>query len=398
MPAIPNPPDIDPGLVALTRLLVSTPSVNPKDAEDPSIAGEARHAAVVANHLRARGFTVETPSCDAARPNVVASFGARNPGHTVMIEGHLDTVSVTGMTVPPFAGEIRDGRLYGRGACDMKGPFAAALWALQPDVLEAFRRSRARLLVVGAIDEERGTLGARWLAGQGVRADEAIVLEPTDLNLVLAHKNPAWLRIEVQGRAGHGSRPAEGVNAIEGMMAVLAGLKNFMRTLSSQHEHPLLGRPTLNVGRIQGGHGTNIIPDRCAAEVDIRLLPGMPSELVRDAVRDRINCLQLAGVLTAGTVEISSTGTGFQTDPSARLPVRLRAACAAEGRNALDTGSPWFSDAGAFSSVCGEVVVFGPGSIGQAHTADEWIDLAELSAGSRILRRFLLATAAEWAG
>jgi acetylornithine deacetylase len=379
-----------PDPVPLAARLVGIPSVNPRDTADPAIGGEARFAAFLADFLRSLDFAVETPAADPARPNVVGRFGHPQPERTVMIEGHLDTVAVEGMTVPPFAGEIRTGRLFGRGACDMKGPFAAALWALQPEVREAFLRSRAQLLIVGAVDEERGTTGARWLADHGVRADEAVVLEPTGLDLVLAHKNPGWLRLETTGVAGHGARPEAGINAIDGMCALLAALRNRARALAESAEHPLLGRATLNLGRIQGGHGTNIIPDHCRAEADLRLLPGQDIEdLVRD-LRARADCLRVAGVVKDATLAVISTGRGFQTDPASGVAARLRRAAAAEGREARDTGSPWFSDAGAFSAVCGETLVFGPGSIDQAHTADEWIDLAELAAGGRILRRFLL--------
>jgi acetylornithine deacetylase len=376
--------------VELARRLIAIPSVNPRDCADPSVGGEARFAAEVADFLLARGFEVSTPSCIPDRPNVVASIGASSPARTLMIEGHLDTVSVEGMVVPPFGGEIRDGRIYGRGACDMKGGWAAALAALDQEVLAAFRASPNRLLIVGAIDEERGTLGARWLASEGVRADEAIVLEPTSLDLVLAHKNPCWLHIEVTGVAGHGADPARGINAIEGMMALLTGLKSIVRRLTEAQDHPLLGRATLNIGRLQGGHGTNIIPDRCSADVDIRLLPSQTAQDLLIPLRQRIDCLADSGWLKSASVEISSTGTGFQTDPKGSLAERLRRAGAAEGRRPADLGSPWFSDAGAFSAVCGQVLVFGPGSIRQAHTADEWIDIAELEAGSRMLKHVLL--------
>lgn len=387
MPLSPDPTE-------LAARLISIPSVNPRDCSDPTVAGEARYASFLSDHLRGLGFRVENPSADPARPNVVARWGAEQPERTLMIEGHLDTVAVDGMTVKPFTPSIRDGRIHGRGACDMKGPFAAALWALQPDVLDAFRRSRAQLLVVGAIDEERGVLGAKWLADHGVRADEAIVLEPTDLNLVLAHKNPCWLRLETRGVAGHGSRPEGGINAIDGMLALIAALKNVVRRLTASAEHPLLGRATHNVGVIRGGHGTNIIPDLCQAEVDIRLLPSQTAADLLDPLHARAECLVTAGLMTSYSIEVSSTGRGFQTDPACGLASRLRRAIRAEGRPGLDTGSPWFSDAGAFSTVCPEILVFGPGSIRQAHTCDEWIDLAELAAGGRILKSFLLDFAA----
>jgi acetylornithine deacetylase/succinyl-diaminopimelate desuccinylase-like protein len=377
-------------ITALLRELVGIPSVDPHLTDNPAHAGEARMARFLADWLEARGFRVELKEVQPARPNLIARFGPAHPRRTLLIEGHLDTQGVHGMVVPPFDGEIRDGRLFGRGACDMKGPMAAALWSFAPDVLEALAGAGVQLIFVGAMGEERGNTGAMDLVARGFRADEAVVLEPTGLEIVLAHKGTLWFETELVGLAAHGAQPDAGVNAIRAAAELIRRLP----VRPAGPAHPVLGPPTLNAGVIRGGTSVNIVAERCAVEWDRRMLPGEDADPVLGEVRAQLDALRREGLVREARVQVIKATPPFETAGDAPLIGRLGRACVAEGRPARTAGTGWYSDAGILAPACGAICVFGPGDIAQAHTAGEYIDLEQLEAGARILRRFLLTTAA----
>ena len=371
----------------LTRHLVSIPSVNPVLADDPAIAGEHRMADFLGEWLVSRGFRVERHEAMRGRPNIVGYFGPSKPRRTVMIEAHLDTQGIHGMTVPPFAGLERDGRIYGRGACDMKGPMAAALVNLTKPRLDMLAAAGVQLMFVGAIGEETGNLGALELVDAGLGADEILVLEPTDLHVVHAHKGAFWFEVEVTGLAAHGSNPDKGLSAIRGMNRVIEMLYDQTAAVSLRND--LLGRATVNVGLIRGGTSINIVPERCVVEVDRRTIPGEHSEEILARVREGLAGLVADGLFRRGEVRRIKEGVPFETTADSRLVRRLGKACQDGGVAAVTEGAAWYSDAGPFSRTCREVAVFGPGSIRQAHTADEYIELSELRAGAAIIGRFL---------
>ena len=380
-------------LLDLLKQLIALPSVNPGDDEDPSRTGELRMAEFVAGWLAARGFEIEWDGRASGRPNILARWGSKQPRRTLMLEFHLDTVGVGEMMRHPFTGQVEGGRLYGRGACDCKGPAAAALGTLQADVLDALAEADIQLLVAGAMGEEKGNLGAARMAAQGIGADECIVLEPTDLHVVRAHKGALWFAVDVLGLAAHGSHPERGLSAIEGMDQVLELLREQIRADQGQVTHPLLGGPTLNVGTIRGGSAVNIVPDHCHVEVDRRTLPGEDPAQILGRVRAGLVALQQAGKLAGSGVRVLKDSPPFQAPEPSALCARLIAACRHEGQVSTAVGVSWHSDAGAFARTCRDIVVFGPGSIRQAHTADEYIEIDELYKGYQVLRRFLLLTA-----
>lgn len=381
-------------LVDLLQTLVAIPSVNPDLTDDPSTGGEARMADYLGQFLAGRGFTVERHEVIKGRPNILARIGSSGARKKFMIEVHLDTQGVQGMTVPPFEGRIEDGRLYGRGACDMKGPMAAALFALQPDVLRALADGGVELIFVGAIGEERGNIGAEQLVAMGIGADEALVLEPTDLNIVHAHKGAFWFEVETQGVAAHGSNPDGGLSAVAGMMGVLEMIDARTKAARKIHQHTTLGVPTANIGIIRGGTSTNIVPDRCVIEVDRRTIPGETSAQILDDIKNGLDEIKKAGRISGWRVKEIKDGVPFETATDGSLIKRLRASCAEHAVTARVEGAAWYSDAGPFSRTCRQVAVFGPGSIAQAHTADEYIELASLQKGSDILKTFLKQLAA----
>lgn len=380
---------MDSALTELLGRLVSIPSVNPEDTHDPAITGELRMADFLGAYLGDRGFDVIFPAADPQRPNLVASYGPDQPRRTLLIEAHTDTVSVQGMSIPPFEPRVENGRLYGRGACDTKGPMAAALHAMQPERLEKLARRGVKVLFVGAMGEEKGNHGAEYLVAQGMRADEAVILEPTDLALVVAHKGAWWLRVTLEGRAGHGSAPEQACSAVSAAARFIQAMEAEMASYSRAWNHELLGKPTLNIGKINGGSAVNIVPDHCVLELDRRLLPGEDRDEQLGAIEALLQTLKADEVLTGYGLEVIKASAPYQTDPDGPLARQFRKAAEVAEVPFRVAGTPWYSDAGPFSASCGETVVFGPGSIQQAHTADEFIALDSLDAGCRMLGAFL---------
>lgn len=382
-------------LIDLLRTLVSIPSVNPLLADDPRIGTEKPMAEFLADYLRHKGFDVAWHEITSGRPNVVGRFGPAAPRRSLLIESHLDTQGIHGMTVPPFGGVVRDGRLYGRGACDTKGPMAAALIALDDATLHRLAAAGCQIIYVGAVGEEKGNVGAEQLVDLEVGADEALVLEPTELAIVHAHKGAMWFEVEVQGLAAHGSNPDLGLSAIRGMSAVMELIHRQVEEERARRHNDLLGRATVNIGLIRGGTSINIVPDRCLIEVDRRTLPGEDNAAILAQVRAGLRGLQDEGRIAGWDVRPIKDGMPFETTASSRLVQRLGASCADHGVTPRTEGAAWYSDAGPFSRTCPEVAVFGPGSIKQAHTADEYIELASLAQGRAIINRFLVRLAEE---
>lgn len=379
----------DQELVRLLEQLVSIPSVSPEYGEDPAAAGETRIAGFLADTLAHTGFKIELDEVSPGRPNLIASFGPDNPRKTLLFEAHMDTVGVTGMSRPPFKAVYESNRLYARGACDDKGPMAAALLALSRDMIEKLAASGVRTVFAGVMGEETGNIGAARLADKGVRVDQIIVLEPTELSIVHTHKGMVWLRVEVGGLAAHGSNPDRGVNAIAGMASVMQFLHERIAEDQQAWHDAVLGRPTLNIGMIHGGCAVNIVPDSCVIEADRRTLPGEDEVQIIERIRGGLVELQGKGRITSHAVRVIKLGRPFRTAENCGLIAALKRSAVRVGREAQLEGAAWFSDASVLSRVAPEVVVFGPGSIKQAHTADEHIDLNDLQAGCDILKCFL---------
>lgn len=370
----------------LLRQLVAIPSVNPALTDDPALRDEFRVVEWLEPWFAARGFRTERVGQTPGRPNLLARFGAAAPKRTLLFESHLDTVGVAGFAGDPFALREANGRLYGRGACDTKGPLAAFLAALDAETLAALATSGTQIVWLGAIGEETGNLGAEEAIAAGLRADECVVLEPTDLRVVHAHKGACWFTVATRGRAAHGSDPARGDNAIRKMPAVWNVLDEATAAAAETRCDPALGRPTVSVGTIRGGTGTNVVPDRCEIQVDRRLMPGESAADVLADLRRRLDAIP-GGV----EIELMKEGLPFRTDPEAPLVRRFCAALEAAGVPPVREGAAWCSDAGPLALACGETIVWGPGAIAQAHTTDEFIETEALATAADVLRRFLLA-------
>ncbi len=370
--------------IDLLRELVAIPSVNPELADRPEIGGEHRMVEWLEAWLSRRGFSTSRVGPDPKRPNLVARLGGADARRTLLFESHLDTVGVVGFSGDPFALREEQGRLYGRGACDTKGPLAAFLAAIDDEVLAALRASSVELVLLGAIGEETGNLGAEQAVADGLRADETIVLEPTQLRIVNTHKGACWFKAATRGRSAHGSDPGRGDNAILKMPAVWQAIEAATAEAARTYAPSGLGTPTVSLGTIHGGTGTNIVPDACAIQVDRRFLPGETCAAILEDIRAR-----LADVPGGVEITLLKEGRAFHTDPEASLPQRLGQALTAAGLEASGEGAAWCSDAGVLADACRETVVWGPGSITQAHTANEYIESGQLAIAIEVLRHFL---------
>ncbi len=382
-------PSRDP--IELLRALIETPSVNP--SLEPGGAGETAIAALCEEWLAAWGFTVETVADDPRRPSVVAHHGAGGP--TLLFNGHLDTVGVADMTVPPFTAITERGRMTGRGACDMKGGVAALL-AAAADV--AASGHEGTLVVALSADEEHASIGMERLVTGGLRADAAIVCEPTSLAVMPAHKGFVWVEVRFTGRAAHGSRPDVGIDAIRHAGGFLAELDRLDEDLRARDPHPLLGFGSIHAGTIAGGTAASVYPEHCTLLLERRTLPGesakrVMAELDEVAARTRATHAEVALEME---VTLERPGTEVAADHT--LVRRLLESARRVGiEPRIEPMTAWV-DAAWLNEVGVPAVCFGPGSIAQAHSADEWVPLDEVRGCTTALRdfasRFLASSAA----
>jgi acetylornithine deacetylase/succinyl-diaminopimelate desuccinylase-like protein len=371
-------------VVELLQDLVAIPSVNPQGSPGTEFIGEQAMGDYVADFLRRLGADVHLQHVEIGRPNVIASFTPDKPAAHLAFAPHLDTVSVAGMTISPFDPAIRDGKLFGRGSTDTKGPMAAALWALHDWAQSPARQaSRVKWSFLALMGEEAGNDGAHAVAHKGFASDLTLVLEPTQLGVVTAHKGALWLEVDTAGIACHGSTPEKGQSAIYAMRRVLEVIEDKIIPGLEHHAHAKLGTPTLNVGTISGGSKINIVPDQCKIEIDCRVVPGIDPETFREHVE-----AQIRHAVPDAVVRIQRFSRPLDTDES--LPWVARLGHAARGF----TTAPWFSDASVLSGPQCPSICIGPGSIAQAHTKDEFILLSDLEDGTAFFKRWIEAAEA----
>lgn len=369
------------GPVDLLQQLVRIPSVNPDNDPGTDRTGEAALADFLKGWLSDLGAEVVTEEIFPGRPNLIARFAPLDGRPRILFGPHLDTVGVKGMTIDPFAGEIRDGRLWGRGASDTKGPMAAMLWGLRENA-GTLKESPIAVDFVAFMGEESGQWGSKDFARRhGSHYAFAIVGEPTSLDIVHTTKGSLWATLRATGRAAHSSRPERGENAILKLARALDVLERDLSSAFQSYAHPVLGRPTLNPGVIRGGSRPNIVPDLAEAEIDIRITPALHQAGGALALLEStIGRLQLP-------LEIVRPHENPPVEIAANHPwiERLRAVRPA----CLPVGAPWFSDAAHLSAAGLPSVCLGPGSIDQAHTCDEFISLEDLEEGAGFFAGFV---------
>jgi len=363
--------------------IVAVPSVNPALAGGHGeIAGEARLAGVVAGELDALGLEVTTREPEPGRTSVVGTLPGRGGGPSLLLYAHLDTVGVEGME-DPFGAVVREGRLFGRGAYDMKGGLAACVGAARALVGRG-KPLDGDLHLAFVADEETESLGMRDLLGH-LRPDAAVVTEPTDLRLCLAHKGFAWIEVETSGRASHGSRFEEGVDANLRMGRVLARLEELERDLRTRPGHPLVGPPSLHAATLEGGTGPSTYADRCRLVVERRTVPGETRDAVLAEIRGILDALSGEDPDFEASLELLLWRSPFEADPDSRLAeLTLREAGEVLGDPPPVGGETYWMDAAFLAEAGVDTVVLGPRGAG-AHAAEEWVDLASVVRLAEIL-------------
>lgn len=369
--------------IRLLADLVAIPSMNPMGRDRHGAAySEESVAAYVEEYLRRHSIDVKKYDVAPHRPNVIGwiDTGARA---TILLEAHLDTVHAENMTIDPFNPTVSNGKLYGRGACDTKASLAAFLHAA---VSLAEKRKTLRYnLVVGAVsDEEYGFTGARRAVENGLKADFGIAGEPTQLHIVRAHKGVLRWRIVTRGTAAHSAYPDRGDNAIYTMGYILTRLDQYGLELMAGKAHEELGPPTISVGVIEGGQAVNIVPDQCTIEIDRRTLPGETQHGILQSVR---NVLREVPCWEFEPPHVSLEGMEVAPDNPF---VRALAAATEQvtGKVVIETAH-YATDAGVYNSSGIPTIVFGPGNIAQAHTGNEFVEVADVIRCEEILGRFL---------
>ncbi len=353
--------------------LVRIDSVNP--AFEPS-HGEAEVQKFVLNFFKTRGIEVWEQPVLPDRPNVIAKLAGRNPSRRMVFEAHCDTAGVEGMVIPPFEPQIRDGRMWGRGTCDTKAGLAAMMIVVS-DMKKSGEVPPCEVWVVSSIGEEYSYPGVLKLR-ENLQAAAGVVSEPTEMKMIVASKGCLRCRITMHGKAAHSSKPHLGINAIDHMARLVSLLREQTLQLDSV-VHSLVGSPTLNVGLIQGGTQVNIVPAACWIEIDRRLVPGEDPDKVLVGYEE----------VFAGYAA-SNPGVEVVIEPRALRDVPLETStdsaivtCTANvlnemGLDARPYGVPFGSDASKLAAVGIPSIILGPGSIEQAHTADEFVEVEQV--------------------
>jgi acetylornithine deacetylase/succinyl-diaminopimelate desuccinylase-like protein len=379
-------------VVELLQQLVRIPSVNPDG--DPGVpeseTGEQACAEYVAAFLETCGATVTLDEIEPGRPNVIGRFPNKHnspAGSGILFGPHLDTVSVAGMTIDPFAADLRDGKIHGRGASDTKGSMAAMLWALY-QLRDRIPELPVPIAFAGFMGEETGQFGSRDFARQYAHEFAfALVGEPTRCQIVNTHKGCVWVELTAHGKAVHGATPELGENAITKMSALIGDLDTRFREELASYSHPVLGHCTLNIGLTQGGSRANIVPDFCHTILDLRLTPDLPPDkallLLEEFAHQRDPGLTIKPLLQCAPLA---------TDPAHPLIQKLLGTPLTRGEAASTPGlspAPWFCDAAILADAGVPSIAIGPGSIAQAHTKDEFIAVDDLEESAAFFQRFL---------
>ena len=369
---------------ALTRELVKIDSRNPSLVE--GAPGEREVAFFLRDVLHEWGFVTELQDASVGRPNLIARISTPRGGRSLMFNGHLDVVGTEGMTHSPFDAEEKDGLLYGRGSADMKGGLAAmcaAAWrAAQAGI-------RGEIIVAAVVDEEYESLGTRALLKAGIRADGAIVGEPTGLTIMPAHRGFVWVEIAIAGHAAHGSRWDIGVDAIRHAGLLLAELDRIDADELPAFTHALLGRGSIHASFIEGGIGMSTYPDRCVLKLERRTIPG------------RARAADVIAEVEAACAAIRARRPSFQAEVRLLLAqgpsdVAVDAPIVRELKHAMEEhaeaggieGMSAWTDAALLNDAGIPAVCFGPGDISLAHAAEEYIPLGEIDRATDALASF----------
>jgi acetylornithine deacetylase len=353
--------------IQLLKDLVSVDSVNPSLVL--GAAGEQHIARVLTVAIQGGiGLRVREQIAAPGRPNVVAELEGKAPGRSLLFCGHIDTVGVAGMPAP-FSAEERDGRIYGRGAQDMKAGVAAMIDAARV-IVESGGLDAGKLIIACVVDEEHASIGAEALVTKW-RADAAVVTEPTDMQVAVAHKGFEWVEIETEGRAAHGSRPREGRDAIRMMGRVLNGLDAIDRQLQSQPPHKLLGVASLHASLIEGGRELSSYPDRCHLQMERRTLPGEAPGAASREVDGVLAKLRGEDPDFKASARAMFARSPYELAVDHELP---KAMLRASANSSNPIGMSFWTDAAILGEAGIPSILYGPTGAG-LHGIEEWVNI-----------------------
>jgi acetylornithine deacetylase len=366
--------------------LVRINSINPSLA--PGGAGEREIAACVTQAMQQLGLDIAQHEPAPDRISVVGTRRGTGGGKSLMLNGHIDTVGVENMP-DPFSGEIRDGKLYGRGAYDMKGGVAAMLAAAKA-IQDAGAALHGDLLLAAVADEEYASLGTADIASR-YKPAAAIVAEPTELQLAVAHKGFVWLEVATIGRAAHGSRPQLGIDANMKMGRFLHELERLEQELRAREPHPLIGPPTLHAAMINGGREMSVIADRCELRIERRTIPGETEAQALAEIQALLDRLSAFDTSFHAAVKSFFAREPFEVAGAAPIVKAVQSAAGNVLQRQIDPGGVSFwTDAALLAAAGIPTVVFGPIGTG-AHAAEEWIDLQSAEQAAAIYAQTALA-------
>ncbi len=368
-------------VTSLLQELIRIPSVNPDNAPGTDKTGEAALAHHVYAYLEQMGYTATLVEIQPGRPNLIARAPGAENRPRILLGPHLDTVGVSGMTIDPFSGDIHEGKIYGRGASDTKGPMAAMLQALK-NCRSLLESHPIAIDFVGFMGEESNQWGSKHFARNHANKYEfALVGEPTSLNIVHTTKGSLWTTLQTSGKAAHSSQPELGENAILKLTSSLDRMNRKLTARLASYTHPVLGHSTLNIGVIHGGSRPNIVPDSASAEIDIRLTPSLHEaggalNLLENFISENNLPLTIVNPQENPPMEVATDHPWIKKMISANP-------------QSSPVGAPWFSDAAHLNDAGIASVCIGPGSIDQAHTKDEFIQITDLEAGVQYFERLI---------
>jgi len=370
-------------VVKLLRDLIALPSVNNAflPPGDPH-AGEELVADYLKNRARKAGLEIETQATNSGRDNLIVRLKPLGQAtHRIILAPHMDTVG--GDLDKIFRPTKKGERLHGRGACDTKGSVAVMFHAME-HLAKRHRPANTEIVFIGFVDEECNQTGSRAFSKLKLKANIALVGEPTRCRVVTAHKGDLWLRLSTRGKAAHGARPELGRNAVHTMAKCIDAIETEYAQNLGKRRHPALGPPTINTGIVRGGSQPNIVPDVCEADLDRRTLPGESFTTIRREIGE---VLKKRG-LKARLMNVKGyTCPAMETDPTLPMVQQLMRTV----RQTKPLGVDYYCDAANIATTGVPAVVWGPGDIAQAHTADEWISIRQLERGMDVLTRFLLS-------
>ena len=372
-------------VVELCQSMVRLPSVDPQDrCEFSSPYGEAQMASFVYDWLSEQGLGPDKQEAQPKRESVVVMAEGADSSKTLLLSAHMDTVDVQDMTIEPFAARLENDRIWGRGACDDKGPLAAMMIAFRDRVGRG--KLPCNLMLLATCGEEYDMAGAEhFVANFSGKLAGAIFAEPTGLQVVVAHKGVVRLRLETKGKSGHSSKPEDGDNAIYHMARAISEVEGFVEALEQKDSHPLLGHETASVTTVHGGQQINVIPDTCQAQVDWRILPGREGRQCCDELREVLQA-KLGDKIS---VELLRHYRPMQSDVEHPMVGALLDAAEKVGSSRQTASFAGATDASALWDLGIVTLVFGPGNTTQAHTQDEYIETAQLENGLTAYTAFL---------